>query len=405
MSRTLQLLMALLVGWSLLLGPMVPAVEAAPSGPPIRIGSTLALTGPVAATALVGKLVGEIYIDQLNRKNGLLGRPVEWVVLDDQSKPDLTRSLYERLITVDKVDLLMAPYGTAAILSAMAVAQRYQKVLISATFGLPQLSTYEMHFAAFSPGLDFDKFVPGMVFDALAATGKPPKTIAIVTSKFPSSQLVSAGAREVAAQRGINVVLYLEYEFGSRDFTPIAARIKAANPDLLWVGALGVDGNLLLDALKKIDYTPRGHFYVFPAPGPFQQNPDMKFALAIGAFEEHPPFTDNQVAAEFVKAYHDKATKAGLPSQNVEMQSAGWYVGWQVQEAAVTATRSLDDKVMAQWLKTNRMNSIIGERRFDGPQNFAPSDFKLMQLQEGRRVIVWPKEWAAPGARVIYPRP
>ena len=68
---------------------VVTPAAAAPSGPPIRIGSTLALTGPLAATGQVHKLVGEIYVEQLNAKNGLLGRPVEWIVKDDQSKPDL----------------------------------------------------------------------------------------------------------------------------------------------------------------------------------------------------------------------------------------------------------------------------------------------------------------------------
>ena len=83
-----------------LVGAALPA-GAAPSGPPIRIGSTLALTGPLAPTALIHKIAGEIYVEQLNRGNGLLGRPVEWVLFDDQSKPDVTRSLYEKLITVD----------------------------------------------------------------------------------------------------------------------------------------------------------------------------------------------------------------------------------------------------------------------------------------------------------------
>src|SRR5262249_20793064 len=78
---------------------------AAPSGPPVRVGGTLALTGPLAPTALLHRIAGEIYVEELNKSNGLLGRPVEWVLLDDQSKPDLTRSLYEKLITVDKVDL------------------------------------------------------------------------------------------------------------------------------------------------------------------------------------------------------------------------------------------------------------------------------------------------------------
>src|SRR5438093_12004789 len=72
---------------------------AAPSGPPVRIGSTLALTGPLAATGLVHKIVGEIYVEQLNRKNGLLGRPVEWVLKDDQSRPDLAPALSEQVLT------------------------------------------------------------------------------------------------------------------------------------------------------------------------------------------------------------------------------------------------------------------------------------------------------------------
>lgn len=239
---------------------------AAPSGPPVRIGGTLALTGPLAATALLHKIAGEIYVEELNRGNGLLGRPVEWVLLDDQSKPEVTRSLYEKLITVDKVDLLMGPYATGAIIAAMGVAQRYQKVLIHHSFGMPHLAKYEMHFPSAPFGPEPSKTVPGVVFDALASTANPPKTIAIVTSKFPSAQFQSAGARDVATQRGLKVALYLEYEFGTRDFGPIAARIKDAKPDFLWVGALGVDGNLVLEELKRLDYTPPRHFHLFPAP-------------------------------------------------------------------------------------------------------------------------------------------
>src|SRR6188474_1466208 len=152
---------------------------------PIRIGSTLALTGPLAATALVHKLVGEIYVEQLNKRGGLLGRQVEWVVRDDQSKPDLARTLYEQLVTSDKVDLLMGPYATGAILSAMGVAQRYNKVLVHHTFGIPSLSKYDMAFPAWSLGSDPGTTVPNSVFDALAASPKPPKTVAFVTSKFP----------------------------------------------------------------------------------------------------------------------------------------------------------------------------------------------------------------------------
>src|SRR5437667_12522161 len=73
---------------------------AAPSGPPVRIGSTLALTGPLAATGLVHKIVGELYVEQLNRKDGLRGRPVDWVLQDDQSRPALARTIQGKLVTV-----------------------------------------------------------------------------------------------------------------------------------------------------------------------------------------------------------------------------------------------------------------------------------------------------------------
>ena len=184
---------------------------AAPAGPPVRIGGTLALTGPLAATALVHKITGEIYVEQLNRKDGLLGRPVEWVLLDDQSKPDLARTLYERLITVDKVDLLIGPYATGAILSAMGVAQRYDKMLIHHTFGIPHLAKYERHFPTWAIGPEPGRTFPNLLLDALGATAKPPRTIAIVTDKFPSVHFMSTGAREVAQKRGLREVLYLEF--------------------------------------------------------------------------------------------------------------------------------------------------------------------------------------------------
>ena len=82
--------------------------------------------------------------------------------------------------------------------------------------------------------------------------------MAIVTSKFPSAQFMAPGTREEAEKRGLKVLLYLEYEFGTRDFGAIAARVKDANPDFLWVGSLGLDSNQLLEAMKKLDYMPRG---------------------------------------------------------------------------------------------------------------------------------------------------
>jgi branched-chain amino acid transport system substrate-binding protein len=368
---------------------------------PVRIGSTLALTGPLSATAQIHKLVGEIYVEQLNKRGGLLGRQVEWIVKDDQSKPDVARTLYEQLVTADKVDLLMGPYATGAILSAMGVAQRYDKILIHHTFGIPSLAKYERHFPAWSLGSDPGTTVPTTLLNALAAAGKTPKTVAVVTSKFPSIHFMSLGAREVFKKRGVQEVLFLEWEFGNRDFGPIAARVKDAKPDFVFVGAIGLDGNLLLDAMKKIDYSPPLHFHLYPAPGPMVKAPEANGALSVSIFEDHAPYTNNPVAAEFTKLFHDRATKANLPETNVEVQAAASYTAWQLLEAAVNGTKSLDDKKMADWLKANKVDTIQGRLRFDGPSNYGDDLMRVKQVQNGKWLIVYPPEVAAPGAKLI----
>lgn len=367
---------------------------------PVRIGSTLALTGPLSATALVHKLTGEIYVDDLNKRGGLLGRKVEWIVKDDQSKPEVARTLYEQLVTADKVDLLMGPYATGAILSAMGVAQRYNKVLIHHTMGIPSLAKYDMHFPAWSLGADPGATVPATVFDGLASLPKPPKTIAIVTSKFPSLHFLSLGAREVAKKRGLQEILFLEWEFGNRDFGPIAARVKDAKPDVVWIGDIGLEGNMLLEAMKKIDYEPPLHVHLYPAPGPLAAAPEGKNALSLTIFEEHPPYTNDPVAAQFVKTFNERAKAAGLPYTNVETQAAASFSAWQILEAAVKATSSFDDRKMADWLKKNQVKTIQGTLRFDRGNNFGDDLMRMKQVQNGKWVTVWPKEWAAPGATI-----
>ena len=382
---------------------MIPPVRAQRSGTPIRIGATMALTGPLAATTLVHKVVAEICVEQLNKKNGLLGRPVEWILLDDQSKPDVTRSLYERLITVDKVDLILGPYGTGAILAAMGVAQRYGKLFIQGTFGMPHLANYEMQFPASPIGPAPNKTFPPKILDFLNTTRTPPKTIAVVSSKFPSGQFVSAGMRDYAPTRGLKVPLYLEYEFGTRDFGPIAARIKEANADFLWVGSLGLESNQILSALKAIDYTPPRHFHLFAAPGPLVLAPEGQNALGYTFFEEHAPFTSRPGVAEILPLWREKAKQAGIQYPFFDFQAAVMGTMWQMLEQAANGAKSIDDKAMARWLKANQVDTMMGRLGFDGPNNHGPDQSGVRQNIDRRWLTVWPSEMAAPGVKANLP--
>jgi ABC-type branched-subunit amino acid transport system substrate-binding protein len=204
----------------------------------------------------------------------------------------------------------------------------------------------------------------------------------------------------VAKKRGLQEVLFLEWDFGNRDFGPIAARVKDANPDLVWMGDIGLEGNMLLDAMKKIDYTPPLHFHMYPAPGPMTKNADGDKALSVTIFEEHPPFTTNPVAAEFVKTFNERAKAANLPDTSVEVQAAASFSAWQILEAGVKGSNSVDDKKIAEFLKKNRVDTIQGKLRFDGAGNYGDDLMKIKQVQGGQWKVIWPTQFAAPGAKL-----
>jgi branched-chain amino acid transport system substrate-binding protein len=380
-----------------------PVMAQAPLGTPVKIGQTLSLTGPFAQTGLIHKIVSEYYVEHLNKGGGLLGRPVEYVLYDDQSKPDVSRTLYEKLLTADKVDLVLGPYSTAPILAAMGVAARYNKVFIQSTMGVPALATYKWHFSALVSGPEPQISLPNKIIDCYASTGNAPKTIAVVTSKFPSAEDMAKGMRAAAEKRGLKEVAFLEYETGNLDYGPIAARVKEADPDYMFVGCLGVEGNQLLEGLSKVGYTPKRHFYLYPAPV-LASSALAERATSLTNFEDVAPFTTPPEAAEFAKAFDAKAAEAKLPYPHVDSQAGNEYCGWQILVAAVNGAKSIEDAKIAAWLENNSVDTLAGKRNFKGLNHTSETDQQeIRQVQNGRWVSVFPSDMATPGTKLLAP--
>ena len=397
--RRRHVLAGLLSSTAVLAAPAIG--RAAPSGKPVRVGGTLSLTGFLAQTAVIHKIASEIMVEEINSRDGFLGRPVEYVLLDDQSKPDVARSLYEKLITVDKVDLIQGPYATAPILAAMGVAQRYGKVIIQSSMGIPKLQTYDMAFPATPFGPEPDKTYPNVILDAMASLPTPPKSMVVLTSKFPSAQFMAQGMKVEAEKRGVKVPLFLEYEAGNRDFGAIAARVKEANADFLWVGSLGLESNQILEALRKLDYTPKGSFHLYPAPGPLALSPDGNLAWSSTFLEPDEPFMSRPGVRKIAEAYKARATKANLPYPLIDAQAAGMVSEWQILEQGVNGAKSLEDKQIAAFLKKNVVNTIYGPLKFDGLYNHGAPAQLIRQVQNKEWKVVWPKEFAAPGVKLL----
>jgi branched-chain amino acid transport system substrate-binding protein len=374
------------------------------SSKPIRIGASLALTGPLAASAILHKTAGDLFVERLNKNGGLLGRQVEWVVLDDESQNDKAAAAYERLITEQKVDLITGPYGTGTISAAMKVAQRYGYVMTNSTGSLTYQYTYENQFPSWSSGRYPNISVITGVLDMLKASGKPIKKIALVVNKFPGSNYLALGtndgddqdkigAAEVIAKAGYEVVK-IEYPINISDWGPIAAQIRSADPDFICDYGVGLDASNLAQALKAINYKPKGLFGLWSAPGPLAALGDVTDNVMLtGFFLPSMPQAQDPAIKEIVSQYEERA-KAAKTYPVFETQAESEWVAWEYLTQGVEGAKSLDNKKIGDWLRKNGVKSqLIGEVKFNTDQNNYPDDISIVgQLQKGTWQCVWPPE-------------
>ncbi|QBI20914.1 ABC transporter substrate-binding protein [Egibacter rhizosphaerae] len=394
-----------------------------PEGDPIEIGGSLALTGGLAPTAVIHELVADEYVEWLNEEQGgLLGRPVEWSVIDDESEPEQSASAYERLITEDTVDLVMGPYGTANITAAMAVAERHGYVFPHHTASLTYAYTYDKHFPTWFVGLDTHYTTPEKVFEAYETTDDPPETVGFVVNRFPGTDFLAygvdedeipegsviepgGGAAQVAEEMGLEVVLDVSFDIGTTDFMPIASRIEEADPDLLYVGALGEDGPNLLAAMEQIDYQPRNHFYQWPSPGPMVDAGELgDGATSVTIFEDAEAYLDNEGGDVLVERFTEAAEEEGLGYTAPETQAGASWAAWQILTAGVEGCECLDHDEIGEWIRNNEVETVQGTLTFDEDrQNYGDDIQTIKQIQDGTWNVVWPDDMAEEGADLEGP--
>lgn len=380
-----------------------------PTGEPIVVGSSLSLTGAFAPTGAIHRIAGEMFVERLNQGNGLLGRPVEWLVLDDESDQAQVAALYERLITQEEVDLLMGPYATPLILSAMGVAERYDYVLPQHTAVLAPLMTYECQFPGWSIGPTPNEFIPNQVYDALASLDSPPETIAFVTNQSGSTDFVTHGradveepnAVDIATDRGLEVVADILYPPGNTDWGAIAAQVRDANPDFLMANGLGVESLGLLQAMEQLDYQPPMMFSLFPAPGPLLGAGALAEGhLSVSTFEPNEPILAGmgEEVRGMVEDFQQRAEAAELPYTVFETQATGSWTAWEILAQGVERAGTVDDQqAICDALHADGIDSTFhGPLTFDPATNnfWAPTQ-TLKQVQDGDWVVVWPEDRAA----------
>jgi branched-chain amino acid transport system substrate-binding protein len=390
-------------------GSEAPESPAAPSGEPIVVGSTLSLTGAFAATAGLHQIAGELFVERLNASGGLLGRPVEWELLDDESVQDNVGPLYDRLITQEGVDLIIGPYATPNIVAAMGAAERNGFVMPQHTAVHAPLMTYECQFPAWSLGPEPNVFMPNELFDALESLDNPPQSIVAVTNAGGSTDFITRGVADdpddpslltIAEERGVEVRADIPYPPGNSEWGPIAQQVADANADAVIMNSLGIESAGLIEAMEQLNYRPPIMFSLFPAPGPLLGLGEAAAGhLSVSVFEPNDPVLERMgdEVRGIVEEFESRAEAAGLPYTTFETQAAGSWTAWEILVAGVEAAGSLEQEAICDALHADGAETTFHDELTFDPEdnNFWASDQGIKQIQDGDWVLVWPEDIAA----------
>ena len=202
--------------------------------PPIKIGMSMAMTGGLAGGGKASLLGIEIWRDDVNAKGGLLGRKVEMVVYDDKSSASETPAIYSKLLDVDKVDLLFAPYATVPTAPIMPLVKQRGMLLIgNFSFQVNSKVGHDMFFnnAPWGPA---DAWAAAFLDLGQKAGGK---TVALLTADQEFAQNLAKTAREVATQRNMPIVFDQAYPPNTVEFSSILRALKATKPDIVYVAS------------------------------------------------------------------------------------------------------------------------------------------------------------------------
>jgi len=383
---------------------------------PIKVGFSMALTGAVAPNGRQMLIALEIWRDDVNAKGGLLGRPVELVFYDDQSNPSNVPGFYQKLLSIDKVDLLIGPYATNMVAPAMPVIMGAKKTTVSLlALGVNQHFNYPQYFSMVPAGPDGIRTFSEGYFQIAAAQNPKPKTVAIISADAEFARTAADGARANAKKLGFDVIYDKSYPPPTADFTSVMRAVQAANPDIVFVASYPPDTVGIVRATNELGYTPKMFggtmIGLLVTPLKAQLGPLMNGITIMESFVPAPTFKFPGLQP-VLDEYGKRASGQKLDPFGYGFVPFGYSAG-QILAEAVTQTKSLDHEKIAQYIRSHKFNTIAGEIAFgpDGEwaqprmvftqfRNVEPNNIEQFKDTE-RQVVVWPENHAT--GKFIYP--
>lgn len=371
---------------------------------PIVIGGTLGLTGSFAEPSADYKVVYQRWLDEVNKKGGLLGRPVKMVIYNDESTPTVAQSLYSRLLDQDQVDLVLAPYTTFIGGAIVPIVLSHQKLLFNGGFvGInifknakgSIIGSYTYQEPDYTRGLF--ELIKGLPED------KRPKRVALFSAQNPFPIVVRdgvggvGGALSFAKAAGMTVVVNEQYPPNTTDFTGLVQKAKAANADMLLELGLPNDSLQVARTVQQLGYKPLIFCTCGSQVTTLSAWPKLGSAAdgVIGTTISWP--SQDYVGLTELADVFKKRGDDTLPTYAIV-----GYAILQVIEQAVVGANTLDQDKLKAYVHSHEFKTVAGNFHYqdDGTPVFSQV---VLQYIKGKNQVVWPKE--AQTAALVTPMP
>ena len=360
---------------------------------PLVVGAALPLSGQLADLGADMQRALVLWQESRNAEGGLLGRRVELKLLDDRSEALASTTLYEQLIDTERAALLLGPFGSAASLSAAAVAERRRRVLVNVT-GV----TGNVH----RPGTRYVFQVPAPVAaygeGALAivrSTGY--RRLHVVARNDPGSLEAAAQLVELAMAAGLEPGPVESVAAGAADYAAQIAKARARDAQAWIAFGQPEDAANMVKSFKRIGYAP----WLFLAQGAAEPRflkfvgQDAEFVLGVSPYETAFRTRGN---SEFVEAWRKRwSTDPGRIAATA-------YASLLVLEEAVRKAGTVETEPLRAALAALDTETPIGPYRVDASGAQAAAKPAVVQIVAGRREIVWPESLATAKWQLPYPR-
>ena len=352
----------------------------------IKVGYAISLSGPQAAGAMLTTVPNyRLWVDEVNKAGGLMLKkynkriPIEATEIDDRSNNEDMVRLVERLITVDKVDIVLPPWGTGPNLQAAPIFAKNGYPQIMGTAGSNRIedlvSKFPTLFWLLARPDDQMKSLVGMMSD-LKKKGELGDTVAVFVVQHPFGQEYSSTLKPTLASAGFKIVYETNYALGVTDLSAQIAAAKATNPASLIALSYPPDTFMLTEQAAANDFNPKLRFLgvgtAFPSyKGKFGDKVNGIFGL--GGWDPSGPG---------MKEYFERHKAVNKGQEPDRWGSPATYAGLQILQQAIERVGEIDRAKILDELKKGTFQTVAGSITLTGNRDAAAWHFGQWQGQE-----------------------